>query len=238
MTNFAKCCNRDTVLPAGSDRNGPAFSKTAALRWMTIVLLVVFAFGANGLNTDPIWTDELYAISNMGGWDPPSSPAEIVSSVADNFPDHVPLFFLLGASWAHFVGWTQFALRLMPVLAGLLMIAWIYRLGSAMFSRFTGFVAALLLGTSAFIILYIHDFRMYSMFLMFAAMHFWLYWRLAHNRSVSRLTLPCLWHRQLRFSTRTFFRLSFSRDSAYIIWRSCPNLCVGYSWSRAGGARL
>ena len=176
------------VLPAGSDRNGPAFSRTAALRWMTIVLLLVFAFGANGLNTDPIWTDELYAISNMGGWDPPSSPAEIVSSVADNFPDHVPLFFLLGASWAHFVGWTQFALRLMPVLAGLLMIAWMYRLGSAMFSRFTGFVAALLLGTSAFIILYIHDFRMYSMFLMFAAMHFWLYWRLAHNRSVSRLT--------------------------------------------------
>ncbi len=161
----------------------------AALLLMTVVILLVFAFGANGLNTDPIWTDELYAISNMGGFEPPFSPAEIVSSVADNFPDHVPLFFLLGAGWAHFVGWTQFALRLMPVLLGVIMIAWMYRLGSDIFGRLTGVVAATLLGTSAYVILYIHDFRMYSLFLMLAAAHFWLYWRLTHRKSIGRASL-------------------------------------------------
>ena len=155
---------------------------------MTLVLLMVFAFGANGLNTDPIWTDELYALSNMGAFDGPFSPAEVVRSVSDNFPDHVPLFFLMGAGWAHFVGWTQFALRLLPVLAGVLMIAWMYRLGSDMFNRFTGLLAAILLGTSAYMILYMHDFRMYSLFLMLATMHFWFYWRLAHGYGTTRLT--------------------------------------------------
>ena len=125
----------------------------------------------------------------MGGFEPPFSPAEIVSSVADNFPDHVPLFFLLGAGWAHFVGWTQFALRLMPVFFGVIMIAWMYRLGSDIFGRLTGVVAATLLGTSAYVILYIHDFRMYSLFLMLAAAHFWLYWRLTHRKSIGRASL-------------------------------------------------
>ena len=159
------------------------------LALMTAVLLMAFAFGANGLNTDPIWTDELYSITNMGGFDPPFGPEEIVRSVADNFPDHVPLFFLMGAAWANFVGWTQFALRLMPVLAGVLMIAWMYRLGSDMFGRFTGKLAAILLGTSAYMILYIHDFRMYSLFLMLATLHLWLYWRLAFGRDTDRVTV-------------------------------------------------
>ena len=155
---------------------------------ITFVLLLVFAFGANGLNTDPIWTDELYSISNMGGFEPPYSPTEVIRSVADNFPDHVPLFFLLGAGWAQLAGWSPFALRLIPVLAGVLMIAWLYRFGTDVFNRRTGLVAALLMSTSAYMILYFHDFRMYTLLLLFAVMHTWLYWRLAHEYRVTRLT--------------------------------------------------
>ena len=158
--------------------------KDASSLLMVFVLLCVFAFGANGLNTDSIWTDELYAITNMGGFDGPYSPAEVVNSVAENFPDHVPLFFLLGAGWANFVGWTQFALRLLPVFAGVLMIAWTYRLASDMFDRFAGLAAASLLATSAYMVLYIHDFRMYSLFLTLAIVHLWLYWKLMERKSI------------------------------------------------------
>lgn len=165
-----------------AERRHP-LGKGASLWLMTLALLCVFAFGANGLNTDAIWTDELYAITNMGGFDGPYSPAEVVHSVYSNFPDHVPLFFLLGAAWASVAGWTQFALRLLPVFAGALMIAWMYRLTCDSFGRFAGLAAASLLGTSAYMVLYIHDFRMYSLFLMLCTMHMWLYWRILEGKS-------------------------------------------------------
>ena len=151
------------------------------LALMTVVLLCAFSFGANGLETDIFWADEVYSVGNMGGFDPPRGPVEIVQSVVSVFPDHVPLFFLLGAAWASVVGWMQSALRLMPVLAGMLLIAFTYRLGSDMFSRRAGALAAALLSTSAYIILYIHDFRMYSLFLLLATLHFWLYWRMLNR---------------------------------------------------------
>ena len=158
--------------------------------WMLMlpILLLAFALGVDGLNAYPIWTDELYAVSNMGGFDPPYSPAEVVDSVASHFPDHVPLFFLLGAGWAQLVGWSQYALRLFPLFAGLLAIAWLYRFGTDVFNRRTGLTAALLMGTSAYIILYFHNFRMYPLLLMFAVMHSWFYWRLAHGYRATRLT--------------------------------------------------
>ena len=155
---------------------------------MTLVLLLAFAFGANGLNTDPIWTDELFSVANIGGFDPPYSPAQIIDSIIEYSPDHVPLFYLLGAAWAQLAGWSQYALRLFSVLAGTLMIAWLYRFGSDMFNRRVGLLAAILMSTSAYMILYVHDFRMYTLLLLLAIMHTWLYWRLTHGHQVTRLT--------------------------------------------------
>ena len=160
----------------------------AGLMLMTLVLLLAFAFGANGLNTDPIWTDELFSVANIGGFDPPYSPAQIIASITKHSQDHVPIFYLLGAVWAQLAGWSQYALRLFSVLAGMLMIAWLYRLGTDTFNRRTGLVAAILMSTSAYMILYVHDFRMYTLLLLLAIMHTWFYWRLAHGHRVTRLT--------------------------------------------------
>ena len=175
----------DKHLPS-SEKGG--ISSRAGLALMTLILLLAFGLAAPGLNARPIWTDELYSVSNMGAFDGPYSPAEVVQSVAGHFPDHVPLFFLLGAGWAHLVGWTSFALRLFSVLSGVLTIAWLYRLGTDVFNRRAGLLGSLLLGTSAYVLLYFHNFRMYPLLLLLAVIHSWFYWRLAHGHRATRLT--------------------------------------------------
>ena len=148
---------------------------------MTVVLLLVFGIGAGGLTAWPIRTDELFSISNMGGFDPPFGPLQIVDSVKTFSPDHVPLYFLLGAGWASLVGWSDFALRSSSLLTAVLMIAWLYRLGAIVFDRRAGLIAAVLMGSSAYLVLHFHDFRMYPLLLLLAVIHSWLYWRLLYR---------------------------------------------------------
>ncbi len=155
---------------------------------MVFVLLLAFALGANGLNADIIWDDELYSVSNMGAFNPPYSPAQIIDSLMTHSPDQVPLFYLLGAGWAQLAGWSQFALRLLSVFFGVLMISWLYRFAADAVNRRTAVVAALLMSTAAFVVLYFHEIRMYTMLMGLGIVHSWLYWRLAHGFRITRWT--------------------------------------------------
>ena len=159
---------------------------TTALPLMTALLLLVFALACAGSNGYILRNDEIFSIANMGGFNPPYSPADIVNSVAENSPDHVPLYFLLGAVWASLAGWTQFALRYSSVLTALLMIAFMYRYSSDRFDRATGLLASCLLSASAFLFLHIHDFRMYPLLLLLAMAHCWFYDRLMAGKADSR----------------------------------------------------
>ena len=152
------------------------------------ILLLAFATGAAGLNADPIWTDELYSLSNIGAFAPPYSPGQIIASLADHSPQHTPLYFLLAGGWAQLAGWTQFALRALATFAGALLVAWIYRLAADLFGRRVGVVAAYLMATAVFPLVFFHEIRMYSLLLMLGAMHTCLYWRLAHRPRPGKLT--------------------------------------------------
>ena len=162
-------------------------SRILGMSTMTVVLLLAFGIGAKGLLAWPIRTDELFSVSNMGGFDPPYSPQQIVESVVAYSPDHTPLFFLLGAGWASLVGWSGLALRVFPLLTGVLMIAWLYRLGAQIFDRRAGAIAAILMGASAYLILHFHDFRMYPLLLLLAVIHTGLYWQLNAGNAASVL---------------------------------------------------
>ena len=164
-----------------------AIGSRVALLIMTIVLLIVFAIGVGGLNAFPIRTDELFTVSNIGGFDPPFGPLDILDSIITYSPDHVPLFFLLSGGWASLVGWTQLALRMFSLLLAVLMIAWLYRFGADVFDRRSGLIAAALMGTSAYLMLHFHDFRMYPLLLLLGVIHSWMYWRLAHGHGSGKL---------------------------------------------------
>ena len=160
--------------------NGRAPARLAAL---TVILLLAFAQGAAGLNADAIWTDELYSLANIGAFDPPYTPGQIVDSLVKHSPQHTPLFYFIAAAWAKLAGWSQLAMRLVSLCAGAVFIAWLYRLCADLFGWRAGVAAAFLAATSAFLLVSFHEIRMYTLMLALAAAHVCCYFRLARGRA-------------------------------------------------------
>ena len=163
----------------------------ASLAALTLILLLGFAMGAAQLNADAIWTDELYSLANIGAFDPPYGPAQIIDSLARYSPQHTPLYYFISAIWASLAGWSQLSMRLVSLFAGGLFIAWLYRLCADLFGRGAGQAGACLAATSAFLLVSFHEIRMYTLMLMLAAMHITCYWRLAYGRARGRGTALC-----------------------------------------------
>ena len=163
-------------------------SKSGYLIAMAATLLLAFALGASGLNVDPIWADELASLTIMGAFDPPYDLGQVLASLRQFSPDQAPLYYVLGAFWARMTGWSQVTLRALSLLSGLLMIAALYRLAADLVNRRTALVAALLMTTNAFVILYLHDIKAYALLMALSAAHIWLYWRLARGRRANSAT--------------------------------------------------
>lgn len=167
----------------GKGRSGKRFeamtqSGRRAPYLMLPVLMLAMMLGAAGLNADIVWMDEMFSLGNMGAFDDFFSPAEVLSSLAQESPDHVPLYFVLGSQWARLVGWSQVAVRYLSLLFGLLLVASVYRLATDLENPLTGLVAAFLVSTCAMITLFTHEIRMYTLLAWLATAHTWLYWRL------------------------------------------------------------
>ncbi|MCY4146780.1 MAG: glycosyltransferase family 39 protein [Chloroflexi bacterium] len=163
----------------------------AFLAALVLILLLGFAAGAAQLNADAIWTDELYSLANIGAFDPPYSPAQIIDSLARYSPQHTPLYYFISAIWAQLAGWSQFSMRMLSLFAGSLFIAWLYRLCADLFGRGVGATGACLAATSAFLLVSFHEIRMYSLMLALAAMHTVCYWKLAYGRARGRGAALC-----------------------------------------------
>ena len=149
--------------------------------WLPVVLFLLLAtwLGARELATDSIWNDEFYSIHDAGG--PPYgpiTPPEIWERVATRNAWHTPGFFVMLSGWGAAVGWQPPALRAFSLLAGLLGIAWTYRLGRALTGPRSALYAVAILSTSAFFVHYLHELRMYAWFIPLTTFTFWVYLRI------------------------------------------------------------
>ena len=167
-----------------ADRGGSSPGPGVALPILSLaaVLLLAFALSAPALKAYLIWADEAATTRIIGVFDPPIGPLEVVRNVAVYAWDQAPLYYVLAAGWANAAGFSPLALRYLSLLSGVMLIAWVYRLAHDMFGPRAGLAAALLLATSAFVLVYFHEMKMYALLLMLAASHLWLYWRLMKRR--------------------------------------------------------
>lgn len=158
-----------------------AKTRAASWGWLLVVGLLLGAtwLGARDLNADALWNDEFYSIHDAGG--PPYgpiSPAEIWTRVATRNAWHTPGFFIILSGWGRLVGWEPPALRALSLLAGLLGIAWTYRLGRRLVGPRAALYGVAILGPSAFFVHYLHELRMYAWFIPLTTFTLWVYLRI------------------------------------------------------------
>jgi len=155
---------------------------------MAPVLLLGFALGAAQMNVDILWVDEMASVTAMGAEAPPYSIEKIVAEIVQHQPDLVPLYYVIGAGWAQLVGWSQAPLRYMSLLFGVLSIACLYRFAADLFDRRSAWLAAALFASNAIIIIYFHELRNYSLWLLLSIVHLRQYWRLVSGAKADAVT--------------------------------------------------
>ena len=150
--------------------------------WILVIpaLLLATGLAAQRLADYPFDNDERYSMRIAGGMDyGPYSLGEVWSSVARIYPDQAYGLPLLYSVWGRVFGWSEFSVRVLPLFAGILTMAWTYRAGRDWFAPLVGLVATALLASSVFFISYLHIARSYTMVALFAMVTVWGYWRLA-----------------------------------------------------------
>lgn len=130
--------------------------------WSMPAVLLAFGCRMHTLGLESLWLDEgfTYQISRLS---PPSILATLAT--ADNHP---PLHYLLLWGWMNLIGSSEFAMRMLSVVCGVLTVAIVARLGARLFGPTVGLSAALLLAVSPFHIWYSQEARMYALLCLMA----------------------------------------------------------------------
>ena len=168
-------------------------SRWSAIALMTVILLFAFAVGVSGLNADLVWNDELASLTNFGAFNRSIALQDVIELMRRYSPADVPIYPLMGYIWARIAGWSQFALRSLSLFTGVLMIAHLYYLASSIFDRRVAVVASYLMGSSSFVLLYFHELRSYTLFMLFVTIYLTHYWKLvfaARVKTYSRFLFP------------------------------------------------
>jgi len=154
------------------------------LALITIVLLIAAGLRFFRIGVQSYWNDEgnTRALTNYA-W------PEVVQAVAADI--HPPGYYLALKGWRILVGESEFALRGFSALAGVVLVALLYRLGREYFNARAALMAALLGAVNPFLIYYSQEARMYELLATLSAASFLLFsgW-LRSTRPTPRLRDP------------------------------------------------
>jgi uncharacterized membrane protein len=134
-----------------------------------IVLAGAF-FRVYHLGTQSLWLDEVISVR----WSLLSVPQMVQVTAQDVHP---PLYYFLLHYWMTIFGTSEFGVRLLSALFGILAIPMIYVVGRQLFNKQVGLVAALILALSSFNIMYSQEARMYTLMVLLALLSMYFFWR-------------------------------------------------------------
>lgn len=186
-------------------------------RLAVLVLLLAAGLRFYRIDFQSYWNDE----GNTRALVARDGPALLANTAADIHP---PGYYLLLKAWRDQIGESEFALRGFSALAGVVLVALLYRLGRA---AGAGLAAALLGAVNPFLIYYAQEARMYALLATAGAAAFFLFselWR-ASLRSARR---P--WALIAGFGLATAFGLYLHYAFGFIILAQGAALGLGRSW--------
>lgn len=140
-----------------------------------IILLLAAAARFHRLGAQSLWYDEGVAYAHST-----RSLPELISHLQTNV--HVPAYFTLLGWWRDLAGASEFALRMLSALFGIIGVAFAYGLGARLFHPVAGLAAAALVAFNSFSIYYAQEARMYAMLAAIATSSMWLYLDIIRDR--------------------------------------------------------
>ena len=161
---------------------------TLAWLWLLPLMLLATALAIPQLDADAFHHDEAYSMLAAGVLRPgPNSPADVWSATAERSSEQALGWPMLLSVWGHAVGWSEYAARVIPLFAGVLTLALVFRTGNDLLASPAGLIAALLLTGSAFFMAYFTIARAFTLVAFFATLCLRSYWRIAlHPRPPGR----------------------------------------------------
>lgn len=149
--------------------NRPQSARTLAGTLLLLVLILVLAAGLRFFKLDDqsFWNDE----GNSARIAERTLP-KIVEGAAGDI--HPPGYYITLAGWRVLVGQSEFALRALSVFFSILTTALVYAIGSRLFDRRVGVLAAFLTAVSPFQVYYAQEARMYALLALLSAASIWL----------------------------------------------------------------
>ena len=162
---------------------GIAYNRTICPFWLwaLLPLLLVAVLTIPYLGDIALNGDEVSSLVDGAGAFPsgPQSLAEVPDHIS---PEQAMGWPLLLFVWVRIAGWSELATRVLPLCAGLLAHAVVYRAGRDFFSPKAGLIAVFLLAASMFPQTNMLHARAFPMAMLFGALCFWSYWHVALRR--------------------------------------------------------
>ena len=121
------------------------------------LLLIAFALRIQSLVFQSLWRDEVDAIRFA------LAPLPDVIKTFSQPGFNGPFYFLMLRGWIGVAGQSEFSIRFLSLVFGVIGIALIYAVGTRLFSRPIGWVAALLLTVSGYHVWYSQEAKMYTL---------------------------------------------------------------------------
>lgn len=138
---------------------------------LVCILIGAAALRVHHLGSESLWLDEAFSVQLAN-----SPLSTVLTETARDV--HPPFYYMALGAWVKLAGSSEAGARMLSVLLSLAAIVAVYRLGSLLFGKPTGLLAAFFAGVSPFQIEFAQEARMYALLALLSVLSLFFFVRL------------------------------------------------------------